>query len=94
MILTDAPSQNGFEAGIRIWNPTDKPVDCTLVVIGSGIRKDVPLKIQPMNNMAFMIKDYVKPGIYGVALLGPVSGVVQYSQNGNYYDAATIAKWD
>lgn len=94
MNLTDAPNINGFETGIRIWNSSEKPVDCTLIVIGNGLRKDVSLNLPAMNNVAFMLSQHVPQGVYGVALLGPVSGVVQYSQDGNYYDAAQIAKWE
>lgn len=94
MNLTDAPNINGFATGVRVWNSSDNPVECTLIIVGNGIRKDVQLKLPAMNNVAFMLSAHINPGVYGVALLGPVSGVVQYSQDGKYYDAAQIAKWE
>jgi hypothetical protein len=93
MNLTDAPSVDGFSTGVRVWNGSEKIVEATLVIVGNGIRKDVGLKLAPMNNIAFMLSDYVPPGAYGVALLGPVSGVAQYSQDGRFYASAQIAAW-
>jgi hypothetical protein len=93
MQLTDAPNTGGFATGIRIWNAAMAPTDCTLVVVGDGKRKDIPLVIPPAQSKTFMLSDYAPDGVYGVALLGNVSGAAQYSQDGRYYASAKIEVW-
>jgi hypothetical protein len=93
MQLTDAPNISGFETGIRIWNASSSPTDCTLVVAGEGKRKDIPLVIPPLQHKTFMLSSYMPEGVYGVALLGNVSGAAQYSQDGRYYASSKIEVW-
>lgn len=93
-LLADAPNVGNFKTGIRIINPSEVKVKCTLVVIGNKKRQNIDLEIDGFDSASFMLSKYVTtPGTYGVALVGPVTGVAQHSQDGNFYNSISIPQW-
>lgn len=93
-LLADAPNVGAFQTGIRILNPSEAKAKFTLIVIGNGKRQNIELEVNGFADLSFMLSKYVPvPGAYGVAILGPVTGVAQHSQGGNFYNSISIPQW-